>query len=177
VLFPHVESKRIVLRAATAEDGPKAYDILFQLGRGGLRTLDAFLENFGRGVSAHFLIHRRDTGDLVGFSALSDLSPAGHLRADVHLVAGQPEEVVTEANALTANFAFAMWRTRKVYFHTSEASISSLGFAGEYAAMVCAEAVLPDHLYFHGRRWDLHVYAIYRDQWDVHGVDLLKQII
>jgi RimJ/RimL family protein N-acetyltransferase len=178
MLFPHTESRRIALRPATAADAPKVYDILFRLGRGALPMIDDFVGSFGRGMAATFLIHRKDTEELVGFSTLSELAPpAGHVRAEVNLIAGQPEEILTEASALTANFAFAMWRIRKVYFHATEASVASLGFGGEHSVLVRPEAVFPDHTYFHGRLWDVHVFAIYRDHWDTHGVDLLKQIV
>lgn len=177
MLFPYTESRRIALRTASDQDAPRVYDILFRLGRGNLPLIDTFVAAFGRGMSAGFLIQQRDTDDVVGFSSLSELTPAGHILAETHLVAGQSDEVRMDANALTANFAFSMWRTRKVYFHATETDVANLGFGGEHAAMVRTEAVLPDHTYFHGRLWDVHVLAIYRDQWDTHGVDLLKQIV
>jgi RimJ/RimL family protein N-acetyltransferase len=183
MLFPHTETRRIALRPASAQDAPQAYDILFALGRGGLPMIDTFVDGFGRGMSACFMVHLKDddaetaAGDVVGLTTLSEPTPAGHLRADVNLVAGQPNGVRTDAGALTVNFAFAMWRTRKVYLHTTDASVESTGFIGEHAPMVRAEAVLPDHTYFHGRLWDVHVFAIYREDWDVQGVDLLKQLV
>ncbi|MEV4381656.1 GNAT family protein [Streptosporangium sp. NPDC049644] len=176
MLFPHTESRQIELRPAGVKDAAKVYDILFRLGHSGLPVIDRFVDTFGQGLAACFLVHRKDTGEIVGFSTLSDLSPAGHLRADVHL-AGQPDEIRTDAVALTVNFAFAMWRTRKVYFHAVEAGVESLGFTEPHTAMVEAEAVLPKHMYFHGRVRDVHVFAIYRENWDAHGVDLLKHIV
>lgn len=175
MLFPHTESRRIALQPAGAQDGRTVYDILLLRGHGGLPVLDVFLEKFGRGLSACFLVRRRDTDEVVGVSTLSELTPAGHLRAEVYLAGDQPDELLTDASALTVNFAFAMWRTRKVYFHATESSAAELGFGADYAAMVRAEAVLPEYTFFHGRLWDVHVFAIYREDWDAHGVDLLKQ--
>ncbi len=40
MLFPHTETERIVLRPATAQDGPTVYEILFRLGRGWASMLD-----------------------------------------------------------------------------------------------------------------------------------------
>ncbi|WP_218952244.1 GNAT family N-acetyltransferase [Amycolatopsis anabasis] len=177
MLFPHVESKRVLLRPATAEDGPKVYEILFQSGRSTLPTLEVFLQNFSRGVAAQFLVQRRDSDHVVGFSSLSELTPAGHVQAAVHTDAEQSEGISADAAALTVNFAFAMWRIRKVYFQTHEADLTGLGFTGEYASAVRQEAVLPDHLYFQGKLWDMYVHAIYREEWDVQGTELLKGIV
>jgi hypothetical protein len=154
MLFPYLESRRISLRPATAKDAFKIYDILFRLGRVPLPMFEAFSEAFGRGCSASFVVIRKDTGEVVGHATLSELSPAGHVRADVWVQADSEEEVQADANALTANFAFAMWRTRKVYFHSTDPSPESLGFPPEHTGMVRAEAVLGDYVYFYGKRWD-----------------------
>jgi hypothetical protein len=178
MLFPHTDSRRISMRPATAKDAPKIYDILFRSGRAGLPLLDAFVESFGRGLAACFLVTSRETDEVVGFTTLSELAPpAGHVRVEANVAPGQPADVRAEAAALTANFAFAMWRLRKVYLHSTDPSIASLGFGPEHAAMIRNEAVFSDHVYLHGRTWDVNVFAIYREQWDTHGVDFLKQIL
>jgi hypothetical protein len=176
MLFPHTESRRITLRSAAAKDAPTVYGILFRLGRGDLPMIDAFTENFGRGLSACFLIHDRKTDEVVGVSTLSNLTPAGHVRAEVFLSAGTSVDLLTDAYGLSLNFAFAMWRTRKVYVHTTEADVEGLGLGSEHASMIRVEALLTDHVFFHGRLWDVSVLAVYREQWDTHGLDLLKQI-
>lgn len=177
MLYPYVESKRILLRPATAQDGPRVYEILFQGGRVALPTLDEFTGNFTKGVAAQFLVERRDTGEIVGYTALRDQSVAGHVRLEVHTNGEPMEGIVTDSAALTINFAFAMWRIRKVYFQTHETSLSCLGFDGDYASAAAEEAVFPDYLYFQGKLWDMHVFAIYRAQWDVHGTEFLKEIV
>lgn len=177
MLFPHVESRQIVLSPAGVENAAEVYDIVFRSGRDVLPMIDTFVKNFGQGLSAGFLVRRKDAEEVVGFSTLSNLTPAGHLRADVSLLAGQTDEVRRDAIALTVNFAFTMWRTRKLYFHTTEVDDATLGFGAEHSVMVRTDAVLPLHAYFHGRLWDVQVLAIDRDQWDTYGVDLLKQIV
>jgi RimJ/RimL family protein N-acetyltransferase len=177
MLFPYLETRRITLRPATAKDAFQIYDILFRLGRVPLPMFEAFNESFGRGCSASFVIIRKDTGEVAGHAALSELSPAGHVRADVSVRADEEPGVASDANALIANFAFAMWRTRKVYFHSTDPAPDSLGLGPEHTQMIRAEAVLGDYVYFYGKRWDVHIFAIYRDQWDTYGVDLLKQIV
>ncbi|WP_062346031.1 GNAT family N-acetyltransferase [Herbidospora yilanensis] len=176
MLFPHTESGQIELRPAGAKDAARVYEILFRLGHGGLPLLDRYADSFGQGLSACFLVHRKDTGEVAGFSTLSEPSVAGHVTAEVHL-GGQPDEIRRDAAVLTVNFAFAMWRIKKVYFHAIDPSPAGIGFAGPDAAVVEAEAVLPRHTYFHGRTWDVHVFAVYRERWDDHGVDLVKNIV
>jgi RimJ/RimL family protein N-acetyltransferase len=171
-----METRQIRLKPAGAADARLVYEILFRLGRGGLPLIDDFAESFGRATAAAFLLQNKDTQEIVGICTLAELAPpAGHVRAEVTLSAGQPEEFRLEATALITNFAFSMWRIRKVYFHSTDPA-ESLGFAGEHSSMVRPEAVFPDHVYFYGRLWDVHVLAIYREQWDTLGVDLLKQI-
>lgn len=177
MLFPHTETRRITLRPATAADAPRIYELLLRLGHGGLPMLDTYTASFGNGMSACFLLHRKGSSDLGGVCTLSGLTPAGHLQAEVNIAAGEPEEHHADASALITNFAFAMWRTRKVYFHGTDQNVAAIGFEGAHSEMVRAEAVLPAHTFFHGRLWDVHVFAIYRDDWNAYGTDLLKQII
>ena len=178
MLFPHTESQRISLQPASAKDAPKIYDILFRNGRAGLPLLDVFVESFGRGMAACFVIRDKERGDMIGFTTLSELAPpAGHVRVEVNVAPGVPPEVRADATLLTVNFAFAMWRLRKVYLHSVDASAAALGFGPGHSSLARSEALLSDHTYLHGRLWDVNVFAIARDRWDVDGVDLLKQIL
>ncbi|WP_164414855.1 GNAT family protein [Streptomyces salinarius] len=177
MLFPYTESRKIELSPAAADDAAQAYEILFRLGAPGLPMIDEFAENFGAGLSACFLVRRKDTEEVIGLSTLSKLHAAGHLHLEVHLAAEAADEFAGEVHALTANFAFAMWRTRKVYLHLPTDDASGTGFGDAAKALLRPEAVLPDHAYFHGRLWDIHILAVHRDDWNTHGVDLLKQIV
>ncbi|CCH33146.1 GNAT family protein [Actinosynnema sp. NPDC047251] len=177
MLFPYSESKRITLTPAAPEDGPAVYDVLLRLGRRTLPPLDVFLAGYTHGVDAQFLVRHRDDGELVGVTTLSEQETAGHILASVHVNAEQPVAIAADATALTVNFAFANWRLRKVYLQSHEGDLDALGFGDRPAELVREEAVLPDHLYFQGRRWDMHVYAVYREQWDEHGVEWLNQIV
>lgn len=151
--------------------------MLFRLGHRGLSTLDRFSESFSHGISANFLVIDQESEKVVGTSSLSDLSPAGNLDAAVHLAAGTPDEQAREAHLLTVNFAFAMWRTRKVYFHTVENGKQDLGLGDDHSLIASTEAVLRDHWYFHGRLWDVHVQSVRREQWDARGAELVLQVV
>ncbi|WP_030615958.1 hypothetical protein [Streptomyces sclerotialus] len=176
MFFPHTETERVVLRPAGAEDAAAAYAVLFRLGVAGLPVLDSFVKTFGEGLSACFLVHRKDTDEVVGLSTVSGTTPAGHVRIEVHLAGDSAAELSGDVHALTANFAFAMWPVRKVYIHRTSPDAGAIGLGAAHAPLVRAEAVLPDHTYFHGRLWDVHIFAVHRDDWDTHGAALLQQI-
>jgi RimJ/RimL family protein N-acetyltransferase len=177
MLYPHTESRRISLCPASASDAPAAYELLFRMGHGGLPTIDQFVSGFGRGMAAYFLVRLKETDELVGLATISEPNPAGHVRVEVNVRTDQPSGIVRDATALTTNFAFSMWRIRKVYFHVTRSGVESLAFGEEHTAMVREEAVLRDHVFFHGCTWDVTVLAIHREDWNVLGVDLLKQLV
>ncbi|MFJ5675169.1 GNAT family N-acetyltransferase [Streptomyces sp. NPDC093097] len=177
MLFPHTETGRVALRPAGPQDATEAYRILFQLGAAGLPVLDTFVKNFGEGLSACFLVHRKDTDEVVGLSTVSTATPAGHVQVEVHLAGPEAAALAGDVHALTVNFAFAMWRVRKVYVHRTSPDTGALGFGAAGTDLVRPEAVLPDHTYFHGRLWDVHIFAVHRDDWNTHGVALLKQSV
>ncbi|MFF0744454.1 hypothetical protein ACFYVL_29040 [Streptomyces sp. NPDC004111] len=177
MLFPHTKSRRLALRAAGAEDAAQAYEILFRLGAPGLPLIDDYVKTFGERLAACFLLEDAQSGEVVGLSTLSTLTAAGHLRMEVSLASDRAAEFRTDAHALTANFAFSMWRTRKVYVHLHSADTSPVGFRDGHGPLLRPETVLPEHTFFHGELWDVHVHAIHRADWDTLGVDLLKQIV
>ncbi|MFI0979469.1 hypothetical protein ACH4SP_21025 [Streptomyces sp. NPDC021093] len=177
MLFPHTKSKRVALRAAGAEDATLAYEILFRLGAPGLPLLDDYVKTFGDRLSACFLVESTETGEVVGLSTLTSLTAAGHLRMDVRLASDTAVEFAAETHALTANFAFAMWRTRKIYVHLNSPDTSPVGFGEAYDPLFRHETVLPEHTYFHGRLWDVHVLAIHRADWDTLGVELVQKLV
>ncbi|MFJ7075513.1 GNAT family N-acetyltransferase [Streptomyces sp. NPDC098781] len=176
MLYPHMASKRIQLKPAGRDDAAAAYDILFRSGFGPLPMLDNYVENFGTGLWACFMVHGREDDDLLGFSTLSELKPAGHLRAEVHLRLGVPPDVRSEINALAVNFAFSMWRTRKVYFEVVDPTAARIGF-GRHTKAMHQEAVLPDYVFRHGKLQDVHVFSYTRDKWEAHGLDFIQQIV
>ncbi|MET9294026.1 hypothetical protein [Streptomyces sp. NPDC003077] len=176
MLYPHIESRRIRLKPAGRDDAPAAYDILFRSGIGPLPMLDAYVEKFGAGLWACFMVHGTESDDLLGFSTLSELKPAGHLRAEVHLRPGTPEDVRSEVNALSVNFAFSMWRTRKVYFEVVDPTLARIGF-GHHTKAMRAEAVLPEYVFRYGKPQDVHVISYSRENWEAHGLDFVRHIV
>lgn len=177
-LQPVLRSSRIYLRPATRADGTTLYGLLLDLGLNTLPTLDQWIDGgiASRNANAQFVIHRVSDESVVGFSALYELDGnAGHIKAGVYTGPNDHAPGVgAEACIFTINYAFAMWNLRKVYFHTTEASLGSLGQALSRVAQ--QEAVLPEYQYFRGRLWDLYIYAIHRSEWETVGRPLAERL-
>src|SRR5690606_11398436 len=129
----------------------------------------------GQGMNASFLVENTG-GDYLGFCSLQGLSPAGHhIEGGIYL---SPEAssngIGAEASLLLINYAFAMWNVRKVYFRTTEASLSSIG--GDLKVSQ-KEGILSGHQYFSGKHWDEHVFAIYRDEWDEFCAQAVERLV
>ncbi|MCK9874149.1 GNAT family protein [Nocardiopsis dassonvillei] len=176
LIYPHLESRRIKLVPGSISR--ESYEIFLQSGIESLPTLDRYLEEFRPDeVSAYFYVDLQATGERVGVTTLHAMNPnAGHIEAGLYIGdkgKGAPG-VGHEAGLLTINYAFAMWNVRKVYIKTTEASIPSLG---SKLGNLKREAILPDHFFFCGRLWDVHIYAVYRVDWEAGIGEYLRDRI
>jgi len=154
------------------------YDLLLDLGLNTLPTLDQWMDGgiASQNANAQFVVHRVADDAIIGFSALYELDAnAGHIKVGVYTCAGASGlGIGAEACILTLNYAFAMWNVRKVYFHTTDASLPSLGRT--LGKIAHREAVLLDHQFFRGRLWDTHIYAIHRSDWESIGHPLTVRL-
>ncbi|MBK1787851.1 GNAT family N-acetyltransferase [Prauserella sp. ASG 168] len=122
------------------------------------------MEETLRRFDALFLILRRGTNEVLGFSTLQARSPAGHIRSGIYLDPAKARfGVGSEATHLTINYAFATFDLEKMILQTTEASFGGFGTALDPEEQ---EGILREHLYFRGRHWDLHSYKVTRDDWD-----------
>lgn len=175
MLFPHTTSRRLAFRpASTAHHA----DLIRTMLRTGIENVSPTGRAGNRDLSkcaAAFLITRRGSGDLLGFSTLHGLDPAGHVKAGVYL---DPERarlgVGSEAIYLTINYAFAMFDIAKVIAQTTEATFGSVGLTPQNDT---ATAILSDHLYFRGRHWDLHTFQLVRAEWERHVDGALDDVL
>ncbi|MCK7624215.1 GNAT family N-acetyltransferase [Streptomyces sp. RS10V-4] len=166
MLFPHTTSRRLAFRpASTAHHA----DLIRTMLRTGIENVSPTGRAGNRDLSkcdAAFLVTRRGSGDLLGFSTLHGLDAAGHIKSGVYL---DPERarlgVGSEAIYLTINYAFAMFPIDRVIAQTTEATFGSVGLNSQDGS---ATAVLRDYLYFRGRHWDLHTYQLDRAEWEQH---------
>jgi RimJ/RimL family protein N-acetyltransferase len=175
-IFPYIETPRIQLRPASAAgDGPAFYRLLLQLGINTLPTEEDFVSAYCRDFAAYFAVQRKEPADEIGFSALFQLDPAGHVEVGVYTdPARNGPSLGAEAALLTINYAFAMWNIRKIYYRATGASLPYIG--GMVIDLARKEGLLPGHQYFRGKLWDMHIFAIYREQWEAKGAELVERL-
>lgn len=176
MLYPHLATKRSVLRPMGPENGPEVYELLLKLGIQSLPARDVFLRTFDRGSAAMFSVRLRGGAEDIGYATLHQLSPAGHVQTGVFLDTDKARfGVGGEVSTLIVNYAFAHWPgLRKVYFLTTEASAEGFGVG---LRMTTIEATLPGHMYFAGRHWDLSYYSIDRATWEATGALFLARLL
>jgi RimJ/RimL family protein N-acetyltransferase len=176
MLHPHLETIRTRLRPAADEDVPRLYEVLAKLGLHSLPTPEEFARSYNQGVEAQFAIQVRRSGEVIGFSSLQQLNRAGHIQIGIFTDPGESRfGVGAEAMMLTVNYGFAAWeQVRKIYFSTTEASLPGLGRG---ISLIPREAVLPEHLFFQGRLWDVHFYAITRQAWLESGAHIVERLV
>jgi RimJ/RimL family protein N-acetyltransferase len=164
LIFPHTESRRIVLRPATSADQASFFQTRLRAGIESVRPASAPTAAVSKQFNAAFVVARRTDGETLGFSTLHKLDPAGHIRCGIYL---DPQRarlgVGSEAVHLSINYAFAMFNVDKVIAQTTEASFDAFGVSTEGNE---EKSILPDHLYFRGRLWDLHNFEIERHGWE-----------
>lgn len=177
MLTPYVETQRTSLSIADPSDGIALYELLLGLGLHSMPPLKVFLEQLAQqDISALFAITLRHTGETVGFGTLHEMDPAGHINIGIFTDTDKARfGLGGEAMMLLVNYAFATWdNVRKVYFVTTDASLDRLGWVGD---LIPKEATLPEHMFFRGRLWDVHFYAIYRTMWQQQGADVLARLV
>ncbi|MEU4806645.1 GNAT family protein [Actinosynnema sp. NPDC023587] len=163
MLHPHVKSRRVRLRPTTADDSATFYRTLLHAGVESLPPRAAIEQEFAH-LDALFLLERRDTGEVIGYSTLHGHNPAGHIEIGLYTDTTRARHGVGgEGLVLTMNYGFAVYDVGKMIVRTTEASFSGIG---EEFDAEGREGVLPDHLYFRGGLWDLHCFAMRRAEWE-----------
>ncbi|SDH06591.1 Protein N-acetyltransferase, RimJ/RimL family [Sinosporangium album] len=178
VLIAHLETRQVALQPAEAADGLSFYQLLLRLGLHSLPSMESFLKSFEERpetLAAVFAIRLRENGELLGFGSLQERDRAGHIQVGLFMETERVRRGVgAEAMMLLVNYAFAVWpELRKVYFLTTDASLPRFGSA---LLATPREASLPAHVFFRGRLWDLHFYAVGRGEWERVGARLLGRL-
>lgn len=125
-------------------------------------------------ASAQFFVRGAEDRSVLGYTSLHQLSPhSGYVRCSLSVTREAPEQVHTAAVALTVNFAFAMWNVRKIYFWTPESEVRGLTATGATPEL---EGTLPEHLLDEGTLRAVHVFALYRRQWEAAGVAFVESL-
>lgn len=165
MIFPYTASRRVALRPATAADRAEFAATALRAGIESVSPTAAPTRTTPRRrAQAAFVVTKRNNGEAIGFSLNFGLNQAGHIRCGTYL---DPERarlgVGSEAIGLTVNYAFAMFNVDRVITETTEASFDAFGVGSADSGIL---NVLPEHLYFRGRYWDLHGFEIKREEWE-----------
>ncbi|MGQ0838804.1 GNAT family N-acetyltransferase [Actinokineospora sp.] len=167
MLFPHTTSRRTVLRPAVKGDHPSFLGTLLRTGIESVRPGAAANPDLARRSNAAFIVTQRGNGDVLGFSTLFGLDPAGHIKSGVYL---DPQKarlgIGSEVIYLSINYAFASFNIDQVITQTTEASFDTFGLSTSDNEGPGGMGILRDHLYFRGRNWDLHTFQIKRQEWE-----------
>ncbi|GLU50042.1 GNAT family protein [Nocardiopsis ansamitocini] len=181
MIIPHTEALGIRLTAAQTRTGSAVFEELTGLGLEKLPSRDAFtsMSLWPNGphqqVCAQFEIVHPESGRIVGYTSLHELSPhSGYVKCSVALdpSRGGPG-AATAATALTANYAFSMWNIRKIYFWTLDDSIAALDGTPIDAVK---EVVFPEYVKDGDQLRTANVFAVYREQWETAGVEFVRTL-
>ncbi|MBB6421392.1 GNAT family N-acetyltransferase [Streptomyces sp. AK010] len=166
-MFPHTQTRRIVLDpASTADARDNVVSTLLRTGLESVRPVGDPAAALMERCCAAFLVRQRASGAVLGFSMLHGLRPAGHVRCGLYLDPQQARMGVgAEAVHLTVNYAFAAYDVTKVIAQTTRASFAAFGLSEDEPSRT---AVLDDFLYFRGRFWDLHTFEVQRWEWEYY---------
>lgn len=164
MIFPHTTSRRIVLRPATTADQARFTRTLLRTGIESFRPAAVPTATAPVMYNASFVVVRRVGDEVLGFSTLHGYDPAGHIRSGVYLDPSSARlGVGAEALYLSINYAFAAFDIDKVIAQTTEASFDAFGLTPEDNQ---SGSILPGHLYFRGRLWDVHNFQLTRREWE-----------
>lgn len=162
MLHTHTRSRRVDLVPTTADDSATFYRTLVASGIESPPAPSAIAADFAQ-VNALFLVHRRDSGDIIGYSTLHNLG-ACHIEAGLYTDTSRSRHGIGgEAVVLTINYGFAAFRVDKMIVRTTEASFDGIGAAFDADGR---EGRLPGHAFFRGRPWDVHAFAMHRAEWE-----------
>lgn len=164
MLTAHMQSRRVTLQPATPADGMTFYGTLIATGVESVPSLTDAMKLGGS--AAMFLVTKRTTGEVIGFSTLHGADQAGRLKCGVFL--GDARfGIGWEALLLTINYGFAMFPITVMIVETTEASFQRFGLPSDGGSDDEKQAVLENHVYFRGRYFDLHSYVIERREWEL----------
>jgi RimJ/RimL family protein N-acetyltransferase len=179
---PHIplSGRRVRLRAVVASD----YDFLFLLAadertgphwryRGLPPRPEEFVRDLWQGVLVQFIVERAATNERLGLVVAYDANLRdGHC----HLAAlfrADTRVWPTESLLLFVNFVFEEFGFMKLYADVIDYNLPALGsVVGRWMER---EGLLRDHEMHGGRRWDVHILALWRDRFERDRERLLRR--
>ena len=173
VPFPiATETRNVRIRPVRPADYPFLYELAVDpveghrwRYRGSQPSYEEFVQRFRDGVLANFIVEAISSGARVGYVAC--------YRADFRnqyayiAVQGRLESyrthVLVDGLGLFIDLLFANYGFRKLYAECPEFNVSQVRSC--IGRQACEEGRLRDHEIFRGQAWDLHILAVYGDQW------------
>lgn len=172
---PDLVGKRVALQAPSVED----YDFLFDLerdpeqlvlyrSRGVTYPPENFAANLWKGVLVHLVAWRKDPAERLGLYTCYDADLRhGHAklavlaRRDIRMAAWPAESAY-----LFLDYVFQVFPFHKLYLEILDYNLPMLHIAS--ANFIQEEGRLVEHHWHDGERWDLRVFAIYRETWQIY---------
>ena len=176
--FPHTASPLIELVSTKVLFRDAVLDDLMERGLSGLPSRGVFTALWPQphgGVSGQFLIRSKGADEIAGLASFHHRTINGrHISCSFAVDASKVDTpALIHAYALAVNYAFAMWNLHKVNFWTVEESIPLEAVHPK----VVKEGTLTEYLLDEGRLRDVHIFAVFRDDWDREGIDYVEGIV
>ncbi|WP_150246388.1 hypothetical protein [Nocardiopsis quinghaiensis] len=175
MLFPHTRVPGVELRACRVHGPEDLHRVLG--GYDGLpsaEVLSQLLPEDPEEYAAQFTVVPDDSEEAVGVVGLHTLDLAnGHVRAELFLLPAVDARTVAATAALTVNYAFSMFRIRKVYVWTvgGEARVFR-----DVPVETRNEGTLIEYVADGDGLHDVTVVAVDREAWD-EGVAFLDELV
>lgn len=170
---PPLEGRHVVLRPVVPSD----YETLYRMAmlpevahrwrtEGSTPNPAAFQELLWRDVLVQFLAVNRADGAPMG---LVTCFAANHREGFAHVALMTDPRfalsgLVLAPFALLLNYVFALWNFRKLYMESAQFNYLKIS-SGE-GRFFHEEGRLKDHVFYGDRYWDLHILALYREDWE-----------
>lgn len=179
---PVLEGVRVRIRPINPGDYTPLYDLTFAdeggwrwVHRGESRRFEDFIDGLWRNALVQHVIEDKESGRLVGFvRAYSYQARDGHAHFAVLF---HPEyRGLTwpwEGALLFLDYVFCVYPVRKLYMESLGFNFQQ--FASGLGKWFVEEGRLRDHEYHGGRYWDLHLLAMYREDFEKRA-PVLKRV-
>jgi len=175
VIPPLLATRRVRLRPPSPVDLPALYaiatsDEVFWRWRygGAIPTYEGFCSSFSAGVLTQFTVCTTSGNDVLGLVVAynADIANSTGYVAVMMRPSILRTGIGTEAMYLFIVYLFKTWDFHKLYFEVLEFNVEQ--FASGIGKYFHEEGCYRDHHYYDGKRWNQHVFGLYRDEFINH---------
>lgn len=127
-------------------------------------SFEAFASSFNTGVLTQLVIAGIKRSEVLGLAVI--YNPDLKNQTAYYAIMMAPRYIRTglgiEATAVFLNYVLTTWNLRKIYLESIKYNYELIGSG--VGTVFKEEGCLEGHQYFDGKYWDLHILAIYRDE-------------